>query len=101
MSQTPQLPHLWQGEWITDDELKTRVGDWDKSVSLDKRLDLRVLFETCDQVGHRVLNSGDELRVELENCLREGARLDAAEIAQTLAGVGDFLKRRNLERKLE
>ncbi|OFZ21478.1 MAG: hypothetical protein A2X94_08190 [Bdellovibrionales bacterium GWB1_55_8] len=93
-------PHLWRGEWISESELKSRVSGLSGLIgeTVGTPLDLRALIDACAALS-KTLDSGTETR-KLTDILQAGGGVTEAEVAETISGIADFLRRENLELKL-
>jgi len=95
-------PHLWQGEWISDGELEERVKELPAVIEAAFRrpFEVRFLLDACERLSSEITQMGSPVRMLLENCLREGFRMEGDERAKELAELAKFLSRRDLEDKL-
>jgi phenylacetate-coenzyme A ligase PaaK-like adenylate-forming protein len=94
-------PHLWQGDWIDDEELAGRLdhlSEW-AAGSAARRLDTDVLLAAADAYSRKLSTDARTRRV-LSKALGDGGRTPKAEIAPLLGELASFLDRDNLERKL-
>lgn len=99
---TKSTPHLWQGEWIGDEQLSEKIK-WlrdDIEDALNHPLEIQTVLAACDRVSHALRETNSELYRNLEHCLREEFRLDQKQIAKDLDEFSDFMQRASLEDKI-
>lgn len=93
--------HLWQGEWIDDEQVTARLAGLPGLVSsvLAEPLGVDVVVAACDRLAHQLADTGHPVRCRLSACLIEAGT--APEAAATAFDVlVHFLGRESLERKL-
>lgn len=93
--------HLWQGEWLTDDEAEDRLGDLDGLANsvLARPLGQQTVVSACDRLSGLLLDSSSPAHRRLRDVLSaKGSTV--AEATATLTEIGLFLRREELDRKL-
>ena len=97
-------PHLWQGEWLSDSELHSRIlserlSD-DIRDALAKPFEIRFLLDACERLSQKLYDSENEIYKSLEKILQDGFQMEKAERSKELAELALFLSRKDLERKI-
>ncbi|MDQ1813459.1 acyl-CoA reductase [Massilia sp. CCM 9210] len=93
--------HLWQGEWIGDQELASRIGDMQSWVARQMacELDIETVLAAGDLLGKNIREKS-AIFTELKNCLSGTDQFTSDEIGLALLEIADVLRRANLEKKL-
>ncbi len=99
---TLATPHLWQGHWLSDEELENRLPNLagDVRVALASPFEVRHLLDACERLSKRLRKKDDEVYLALEKLLSTGFRMEEAERRKELKELADFLRRADLEEKL-
>lgn len=95
-------PHLWQGEWLSDSEAREKISCLPSVVAeaLSAPYDVRFLLDACERLSAEIANRQGEVRLLLENCLKEGFHMEEEERNYELGELAKFLSRKDLEEKL-
>lgn len=95
-------PHLWQGEWLSDEQLDERLPNLAKDVqkALSSPFEVRFLLDACERLSKRLRKKDDAVYQVLEKLLASGFRMEEAERTKELKELADFLRRADLEEKL-
>ncbi len=94
-------PHLWQGDWIDDEELGERLDhicDWAAGCAA-RNLDTDILLAACHEYSRR-LSSDAATRRSLVKAQSNGGKTPRHEIEPLIAEMAAFLERGHLEQKL-
>lgn len=91
----------WQGEWISNEELKNRLAQLNQYIhkGLDVSFDLANFYHCCDRFSKELLTN-TELRTKLSNVLISSQEASASEAAGVLAGIAEFLQEAELRKKM-
>ncbi len=97
-----ETPHLWQGQWLADSELQTKIEGLGDAIdlALAKPLDIQSVLEACDLLSQSLRDKSSDLYVSLESCLQHDYQIDAAQIDKDLSELADFMQRSSLEDKI-
>jgi phenylacetate-coenzyme A ligase PaaK-like adenylate-forming protein len=92
--------HLWQGEWIDDQELERRVAGLPQviEVALRRGLDTYTLLSTLDTLSRRLGPAGDVYPRLRDAALEAG--LPPKEVEAGISSIAFFISRRSIEEKL-
>jgi hypothetical protein len=95
-------PHLWQGEWLSDEQLKHRLAGLDEDVrnALALPFDVRALLDACENLSHLLRDSNSPVYRSLESILQSGFQMQQEERDKELSELAIFLSRSDLEKKL-
>ncbi|WP_189056317.1 acyl-CoA reductase [Longimycelium tulufanense] len=95
------MHHLWQGEWLGNDEVEQRLASLDSFVhlALERPLDRQLVISACDRLSVALLDTESSTHARLRETLL-AAGSDPDEVTSTLTEVGLFLRREDLERKV-
>jgi phenylacetate-coenzyme A ligase PaaK-like adenylate-forming protein/acyl-CoA reductase-like NAD-dependent aldehyde dehydrogenase len=94
-------PHLWQGEWLDDEQLDARlsgIADWAQE-AVAKSLDSAALLDAADAYSRLLLRKQGNYPA-LMAALLETGRATQAEAEAAIAEAAAFLERERLEAKL-
>ena len=99
---TMATPHLWQGEWLDDEQLSKRLERLDEDVrrALATPFDVRALLDACDKLSDEVRSKDSTAYRTLNAILQDGFKMEKEEREKELAELSIFLRRSDLERKL-
>ncbi len=101
---SPQIkPHLWQGNWLDDSELKEAVKNLSRMIkdALQAPLDTRSLIQSCDRLSQKLKDEKGEIYEVLFRTLIKGSDMNPLEISNGLLEISEFLRGENLEQKLK
>ncbi len=92
--------HLWQGEWLNDAELESRIAGLSRAVenALRHGLDTHTLLDALTELAGRLVPGGPVCNRLRDAALEAG--LPALEIETGIASIAAFISRPNLEEKL-
>lgn len=93
--------HWWQGEWIDDEELATRIRNLEEYVDapLRRAFPLETLLATAEAFSRRLFEE-EELRSELADLVCSAGKTGGADIETVLNTIGTLMRREELEAKL-
>lgn len=99
---TLATPHLWQGEWLSDEQLSQRLDSLDEDVrnALAIPFDLRALLDACERLSKLVSDKSSHVYSSLEALLKDGFQMQEEERNKELSELAIFLSRTDLEKKL-
>ncbi len=99
---TMATPHLWQGEWLTNEQLSQRIERIDDDVrkALATPFDVRALLNACEKLSKELNLRSSTIYGSLESILQNGFQMQEEERSKELAELATFLSREDLERKL-
>jgi len=93
--------HLWQGEWITDEQLEERMGELGHYTDrvLEQPFPLEYFLETAQRMHEALKEEGEVYETLLNHAMRtrEMTREKAAAMFHTIIG---FIERDHLRKKL-
>lgn len=94
--------HLWQGQWLSDEELSERLPDLGKNIraALKQPFEIRFLLKACEKLSNQLGDASSNVYRKLDEMLKDGFEMDEAERKKELAELSKFLTRRDLEEKL-
>ena len=95
-------PHLWQGIWLSDDELAEQIKLLPQTIekALAHPFEVRFLLDACQKLSREISDRGSSIFALLDNCLQEGFSMEEAEREKELHELSKFLSRADLEDKL-
>lgn len=97
-----ERPHLWQGTWLSDQELENRLANlsFDIESALNKHFEVEYLLAASQSLSEKLADASTELYCELDAMLESGFKMEAEERQKELAELSKFLRRSDLEEKL-
>ena len=93
--------HLWEGEWLDDNELNARLehlSTW-AAGQVTRPLDLQALLAAVDLLSQQLKNKHGSYE-KLKTSLLDDGKMSETEVIELLTGIAVFLDRDQLEKKL-
>lgn len=95
-------PHLWQGSWLSDDELEQKLPGLAETIqqALKAPFEVKFLLDACDRLSTELSDDKSANYLLLERCLKDGFQMEESERSKELKELAAFLSRKDLEVKL-
>jgi phenylacetate-coenzyme A ligase PaaK-like adenylate-forming protein len=93
--------HFWQGEWLDDQNLESRIEALSQTIehALRRGLDTHTLLTALNKLAERLV-PGDTIYGRLRDAALEAA-IPAHDVEAGLSSIAAFISRSNLEEKLK